>query len=159
MGMRESIFMKKQSFMSPDRPQAMMEYSLENFENSIWENFLGSQVSLSQINEVDGSQTTTNTNVDKMGPIQLRIEEDNLYQSWDKCRRSLIEGWVGDKPGQTKVVETWICRPPNILMFQLNRVQYDIDKQKLVKDNSRFYFDKEIYLDLFLHKNKDISDK
>ena len=45
------------------------------------------------------------------------------------------------------------------MMFQLNRVQYDMQKQKLVKDNSRFEFDKEIYLELFLNINKESSDK
>jgi|APSaa5957512535_1039671.scaffolds.fasta_scaffold32855_2 hypothetical protein len=34
-----------------------------------------------------------------------------------------------------------------------------MQKGKLVKDNSRFDFDKEIYLDLFLNKNKELSDK
>ena len=61
--------MSKQSFYNPDRPAQMMNYSIENFENSIWENFLGSQVSLSQVIEANGDQTTTNTNVDKLGPI------------------------------------------------------------------------------------------
>jgi len=43
-------------------------------------------------------------------------------------------------------------------MFQLNRVQYDMKKQKLVKDNSKFEFETEIYLDLFLNANKERSD-
>lgn len=64
-----------------------------------------------------------------MGPIQLRIDEGNLYQSWEKSRRSEIDGFIGDKPGQIKVLETWICRPPNVLMFQLNRVNFDYKKQ------------------------------
>ena len=45
------------------------------------------------------------------------------------------------------------------MMFQLNRVNYDFKNQKLVKDNSRFEFDKTIYLDLFLNKNKDKAYK
>jgi len=53
------------------------------------------------------------------------------------------------------MIETWICRPPNMLMFQLNRVNYDYENKKLVKDNSRFEFDKQIYLDLFLNSNKE----
>jgi len=61
-----------------------------------------------------------------MGPVQLRIEEANLYQAWEKCRRSDIEGWKGEKEGQRKSLETWVCRPPNVMMFQLNRVQYDM---------------------------------
>jgi hypothetical protein len=52
-----------------------------------------------------------------MGPVQLRIEETNLYQAWEKCRRSDIDGFIGDKPGQKKSIETWVCRPPNVLMF------------------------------------------
>jgi hypothetical protein len=52
-----------------------------------------------------------------MGPVQLRIEEGNLYQAWEKSRWSEIEGWKGKKPGQIKVLETWICRPPNVMMF------------------------------------------
>jgi hypothetical protein len=31
-------------------------------------------------------------------------------------------------PGQQKFVETFLCRPPNVLLFQLNRVNYDIEK-------------------------------
>lgn len=51
--------------------------------------------------------------------------------------------------------ETWICRPPNIMMFNLNRVDYDKKAFKLVKNNSRFEFDQTIYLDLFLNQNKE----
>ena len=46
-----------------------------------------------------------------------------------------------------------------MLMFQLNRVNYDFKNQKLVKDNSRFEFDKQIYLDLFLNQNKEQAAK
>jgi hypothetical protein len=30
--------------MDPDNPLALMNYDLDEFKNSIWENFLGSQV-------------------------------------------------------------------------------------------------------------------
>ena len=86
-----------------------------------------------------------------MGPIQLRIDEGKLYQAWESNRKSEIDGFKGEKEGQRKVLETWICRPPNILMFQLNRVTYDYKNQKLIKDNSKFEFDETIYLDLFLN--------
>lgn len=89
-----------------------------------------------------------------MGPIQLRVDEGKLYQAWEAYRRSEVEGYKGDKEGQKKVLETWICRPPNIMMFQLNRVDYDYKNQKLVKDNSKFEFDPVIYLDLFLNQNR-----
>ena len=74
-----------------------------------------------------------------MGPIQLRLEEGNkLYQCWEASRQYEIKDYKGDQEEQKKVIETWMCRPPNILMFQLNRVNYDFVKQKLVKDNSEF---------------------
>ena len=56
-------------------------------------------------------------------------------------------------------LETWVCRPPNVMMFQLQRVTYDKEKQKLVKENTRFEFDETIYLDLFLNINKEKAEK
>jgi len=104
--------------------------------------------------------TETNKNISKMGPIQLRIgDHGKLYHSWEDSRKSEIEGFKGEKEGQRKVLETWICRPPNVLMFQINRVAYDMKNQKLVKDNSRFEFEKTIYLDLFLYSKKEIAEK
>jgi hypothetical protein len=153
------MLLRQQSMYDPDKPTALMNYELDEFKNSIWENFLGSQIQISKVVETDGSYKVTNQNVDKMGPVQLRIDEGHLYQAWEKSRMSEIDGFVGDKPGQEKVIETWVCRPPNVMMFQLNRVNYDINFQKLVKDNSRFEFDKEIYLDLFLNINMDRSNK
>ena len=45
-------------------------------------------------------------------------------------------------------------------MFQVNRVKYDVKNYKLVKENnSKFEFDKKIYLDLFLNQNKEKSKK
>ena len=94
-----------------------------------------------------------------MGPVQLLLDEGNLYQAWEKSRISNIDGFVGDRPGQKKQIETWICRPPNIMTFQLNRVNYDMHLQKEIKDNSKFEFEKEIYLDLFLNINMERSNK
>lgn len=82
-----------------------------------------------------------------------------LYEAWEASRKSEVEGFKGENEGQTKHLETWICRPPNMLMFQVNRVSYDYENKKLVKDNSRFEFDKQIYLDLFLNNNKEEAYK
>ena len=35
-------YMRKQSMMVPDKPADLMNYDLEAFKNSMWENFLGS---------------------------------------------------------------------------------------------------------------------
>jgi hypothetical protein len=51
--------------------------------------------------------------------------------------------------------ETWIGHPPNTLFFTLNRVEYDKKSNSLVKNNSFFHFEKEVYADMFLYKNKE----
>jgi hypothetical protein len=88
-----------------------------------------------------------------MGPVNLNIEMENLYSAWEQSRRSEIEGYEGVKSEQSMHTETWVCRPPNVLFFQINRVTYDFKEKKLVKNNKRFEFDKIIYVDLFLWKN------
>jgi len=118
--------MRLQSVIDPDKGTILLNYGLDDFKNSIWENFLGSQVQLSCTVDPDGTETITNQNVDKLGPIQLRIDEGNLYQAWERSRRSEIEGYKGEIEGQRKVLETWLCRPPNIMLFQLNRVNFDM---------------------------------
>lgn len=85
--------------MDPDKGSMLLNYGLDDFKNSIWENFLGSQVQLSCTVDPDGTETITNQNVDKLGPIQLRIEEGNLYQAWETSRRSEIEGYKGEIEG------------------------------------------------------------
>ena len=94
-----------------------------------------------------------------MGPIQLRVKDASLYQGWDNSRRGETDGFKGDKPGLKQVQEAWVCRPPNMLMFQINRVQYDPVEQKVYKEYSRFDFDKTIYIDLFLNKNRERAEK
>lgn len=103
--------------MNPDKQSMLMNYGLDSFKNSIWENFLGSQVQVSSVVDPDGTSKVQNQNIDKMGPIQLRVDEGKLYPAWESFRKSEIEGYKGEKEGQKKLLETWICRPPNILMF------------------------------------------
>jgi hypothetical protein len=43
----DSDFLRSQSIMNPDKKAMLEHYGLDDFRNSIWENFLGSQVQLS----------------------------------------------------------------------------------------------------------------
>ena len=43
--------------------------------------------------------------------------------------------------------------PPNVLVFTLNRVKYDKNKLRLVKDFKKFEFDKVIHVDQLLEGN------
>ena len=57
------------SVVNPDKGSMLMNYSLDDFKNSIWENFLGSQVQISTVIDPDGKETIVNQNIDKLGPI------------------------------------------------------------------------------------------
>jgi hypothetical protein len=52
------------------------------------------------------------------------------------------------------VKETWIHDLPKVLLFTINRVNYDKKLKKLVKDNKRFDFEKVVYADKFLYSNR-----
>ena len=64
-----SNLLKYQSFIDPDKQSMLMNYGLDSFKNSIWENFLGSQVQVSSVVDLDGTSKVQNQNIDKMGPI------------------------------------------------------------------------------------------
>lgn len=52
--------LRQQSIIDPNRADVLMNYDIDEFKNSIWENFLGSQVQLSSIVEPDGSYKIIN---------------------------------------------------------------------------------------------------
>lgn len=141
------------------REQALLNYDLSTFSNTVWETFLGSQIQLTKVEDQDGTQRVTSKNITKQGPIQLRAENQNLYNAWEKSRESLIQEHEDLKVGQQMSTQTWTCRPPNLQFFQINRVQYDKHLQKPVKNNQKFHFDRTIYMDLFLYKNLDKSER
>ena len=85
--------------IDPDKPSILENYDLDAFRNSIWENFLGSQIEYVKLIEPDGTHKVTNQNIEKMGPIQLRVKDGSLYQAWDNSRRGETDGFKGDKPG------------------------------------------------------------
>jgi hypothetical protein len=41
--------------IDPDKSSTLMNYDLDEFKNSMWENFLGSNVSISLLIEPDGT--------------------------------------------------------------------------------------------------------
>lgn len=117
-----------QSLIDPSKQQDLYRYDQEAFKNTVWENFIGSQIQISTLIEANGKQKVTNKQVNKMGPVQLNLKSQNLYSAWEESRRSEIEGYKGVKSDQQMKLETWVCRPPNILMFSLNRVNYNINE-------------------------------
>ena len=113
-----------------------------------------------------------------MGPIQLNVcDSNNLYDAWDaqhlveiedfNCRdvaqslyisaASKASGNITSQPQVTHpkcTKETWISELPKVLIFSINRVQYDLKNQSLIKNNKRFEFEHTIYADRFMYQNK-----
>mmetsp|Transcript_31698 Transcript_31698/g.48551 ORF Transcript_31698/g.48551 Transcript_31698/m.48551 type:complete len:95 (+) Transcript_31698:1296-1580(+) len=94
-----------------------MSYDYNSFKNSLWENFVGSMYQVSYLQRPDASRNYTHQYVDKMGPVLLRVEEGNLYQAWEKSRQAEVGDFKSDVPGEKKMIESWVCRPPNAVMF------------------------------------------
>lgn len=86
---------RMQSMIDPDKQENLLNYDLDSFKNSIWENFLGSQVQITKLYEKDGTFKITNKKVDKMGPVQLNINNENLYAAWEESRKSDVDGYKG----------------------------------------------------------------
>lgn len=105
-----------------------------------------------------------------MGPIMLDINNYNtLADAWIGSTLEEIEDYNckevaasffqetpnGISPSKTKTYkETWISEIPKVLFFTVQRVNYDVKSRKLVKNNKKFEFDKQIFVDKFLLENR-----
>ena len=85
----------QQSMIDPTKSQVLLNYNLDSFKNSIWENFLGSHVQISKIVEKEGNFKITNRLTTKLGPIQLQTEHESLYNAWENSRVSVIKDFKG----------------------------------------------------------------
>lgn len=74
-----------------------------------------------------------------------------MYDSWEKTYFSEIEGYkleTGEYVNANK--EIYISTCPGVLFFTIHRVLYNKEMNMTVKLNSKFEFEKEIYIDRFL---------
>ena len=67
--------MKFQSKMDPSKAKDLENYGLDEFHNSIFENFVGGQTQISMVIEANGEILNSYKTTTKMGPIQLRLGE------------------------------------------------------------------------------------
>ena len=116
--------------------------SLEQHSNTICENFFGTHITVTKLlNKDTNEEKVISKHEQKMGPIVLNIEEGRLMDAWEASSRNEVSDY---KAGQSEICvnESWVKQPPNILIFTLNRVQYDKTQLKLVKDFKKFEFEK-----------------
>lgn len=87
----------------------------------------------------------------------LSVEEIEDFNCKEVAESFFQETPTGENPpaGKTKCVkENWISELPKVLLFTINRVNYNIKSRKLIKNNKRFDFEKLLYADKFLMENR-----
>jgi len=72
-----------------------------------------------------------------------------LWDAWDETLLTEVEGFKTENNAKC-FNETLIKNPPNVLLFLLNRVTFDKNANNLVKNKSKFTFDKTMFIDTFL---------
>ena len=77
------------------------------------------------------------------------MAESNLYDAWDAAFQYSFDS--GNK--QTFHKRTYVLSTPDVFTFQLMRATYDFNENRLKKINTKFEFEKEIYIDRFLYQN------
>jgi hypothetical protein len=145
--------------LSDTSPPARKGEEVKVSENSIQNTFFGQRTQIMKICKPGQEQDIKNKKTEKLGPIMLDIQYNRLYESWDEAFRTQVMDYIDNSSGETCIQESWINKLPSVLCFNLNRVQYDQKSQRIVKNMSKFTFDKQIYADMFLYKNRARADQ
>ncbi|CAD8153581.1 unnamed protein product [Paramecium pentaurelia] len=89
--------------------------------------------------------------------IQIDVNSKSLIEGFDKYMNQAVE-YKNDKDEyQQAIKQFWIQQAPQVLTFQIQRVEYNKEFGSFTKINSFFQFDKEIYLDRYLLSNQKMA--
>lgn len=78
------------------------------------------------------------TKEEAFGQIHLDVAEKDLYSAWDKNFYADIEGYkVDDTHAVHAIQESWIKRPPNVLLLHVQRVAFDKEKSTITTNPYR----------------------
>ena len=131
----------------------MQPKNLASHVNTIYENFFGSHITVTKLlNKDTNLEKVISKHCQKMGPVMLDINNGRLMDDWEQSSRTEVSDYKAGK-SEVCINESWVKDPPNILVFTLNRVKYDKNQLKLVKDFSKFEFDTVIHVDQLLEGN------
>ena len=93
------------------------------------------------------------------GQIMLDVSEKDLYSAWDASYHCIIEDYLINNTHAAAIQEIWPQKFPGVLLFQIQRVKYDISSNMTIKINTPFTFPEEVYTDRFLLENKEECSK
>ncbi|KAJ6240137.1 ubiquitin carboxyl-terminal hydrolase 25 [Anaeramoeba flamelloides] len=82
-----------------------------------------------------------------------KVKKDNLVSSLKRFCKTTIEYITDEKKTIEAEQIITFSKIPKVLIFQLQRVMFDIKTKTMVKDDTIFTFPQEIYLSRFFKKN------
>ncbi|CAD8158155.1 unnamed protein product [Paramecium octaurelia] len=89
--------------------------------------------------------------------ISIDVNTKSLVEGFDKYMNQVVE-YKNDKDEyQQAIKQFWIQSAPQVLTFQIQRVEYNKEFGSFTKINSFFHFDKEIYIDRYLLSNQKLA--
>ena len=131
---------------------ALITSELSN-TNILTNKFYGQQMTILTANEADGT-VFEEKQTNPFGMMILDIQYRELYKAIDDYLYSEIDEFTTPSGHKTSAVQnSWITEIPNILLFQIQRVQYDADAMCSRKNHSEFKFPEIFYADRMLYKN------
>ena len=87
--------------------------------------------------------------------IDLQLKDGEILKAWEKSWNTRIENYKINSQKSSSVYKKELCNDlPNLLLFQVNRIEFK-EGYQMIKNNTHFFFEKEIYIDQFLEKNKE----
>lgn len=91
-----------------------------------------------------------------IGPISVDPRDGDLYAAWENELVNKIQNYKNQegKVLEVAVKEAWLSKAPGVLCFQVKRALYNIETAKQEKNNDRFTFHDEIFIDRFLLENR-----
>ena len=120
--------------------------------------FYGLQHEETWIKEGSSRGRITDSKEVLFGQFILHVENKDLYTAWDRAMSVTIDGYISAEGERLQADnDVWITKAPQILLFQISRVDFDKSSQMPVKSNKKFTFPKILHPDRFLIENKALS--
>ncbi|KRX02484.1 hypothetical protein PPERSA_11824 [Pseudocohnilembus persalinus] len=90
------------------------------------------------------------------GIVNLDVKLGDLYKSFSNSQKIVIDEYQTKDGNKTSAqIDTKIKTPPYILNFYINRMSFNRKTLQPEKDQSKFYFPKEMFLDLFMQQESE----
>jgi hypothetical protein len=108
------------------------------------------------INE-ENSGKNFSKNKESFGCVILNVKDRDVMNAWTNSWKTNIKDFKISDTSEDRYSVTkreFISKAPEMLIFQINRVEYT-EKFEMIKVNSLFDFEEELFIDQFLEQNSE----